>query len=1539
MKEVNEMNEENLKNIENWMEEAKTGSPWLYSVYGPKSKLGKFYLGTLDPQLNSTLRDKSEEVLKLIQNSPWPAISNKSCFARFNDCLRRWSDIRWLMLCAKKFRSIRLLISSQEKTKERVLPVDEPWKLANQEIVLLHPYMLTLDLYRQYCNYVEKFCSEISPDIIDALTSSNDLSRQFYSHFNTLHIRQSRLETEFGDLLMGSLIQSPTLEASIHFLQLFEGICDRPKVLERIRFNLNKMSEDLQRSVASIGAELKDLEDFSLDGDAKSSPTSKLNHLLRILEAKRSILSSLMEQVNILTQMFSHLNLNKIKSNIASLLESITKMQEKNLLLWSSSYIPNPEYIEEFINKPLIVSTNESDLVVSFDPQISKFFEELNWLMKIFPEYIPDEMKMWLKDCVNSPQTKRYAKELATHLKNYNKVHKTIQPHERLLLSKSVEIVDQILLQGLTTLTWSMREQIFPFVEDVGLKIEKLLVQPLHEIKNSINGLEMRLLEWNHLEIHVPSGVETYDTLGSLIPGDKIDVVVLERAIAAFSAGQDVCRIEREIVQVVVTCLEVAELSIQSTTAIEFLHFVSNLIRENSRKHCIFNLHFLSDLLGQTPSLREEIGKSTYCFELNIVLKYGKIVTYPGLSSDTLGGKRLPELIYSLIVAIIRYHFRIPVIGEQLKFKDQTIPPMKLLDEPRESVSLITRSSGSLRLQKVLDFYNNVEEEADEEAEEEEEAEDETCKSSSGRDLLNTVDEYDLGEEILIILEWIIRGLNEDCIACVQQINKLQDYSFLWMHETTEVFKAILCGKTAIKMPMNGLNRFRKKPCQSPLLESSEMLTEEENRNGSPTLADFIEELELYKVGGLLLNQCSGFDGFHITELVIGVPMPPKHPGIRPWVLFRCKELNEIDPKLQVGAICLDYREIREVLISLTRKWVKTFKQYLTHQVVTMLQNTETFIQRIEDQVQELRNGPSDTLSTMRLLRLFNQVTGQSVKIETKFNVMRKIIALLMSSSNDVEQVSHTGEFAMDALTNLFETREALSLFQDVPKNWMRLRANVQKVKQELEPQIIKDSEIMRKDLESFSKSIATFREDLLSSDAFKASCPQETAVNLCDTFHRRLSVLRDQAKDLHELHKLLHEQIFDPEMLEECDLMLTNLREVRRLMQDLLEKQNEWTRLGPSKGNLRLVKSGCEALMEKVQQLPQLVHQWDLYQILLDGVNNWLQKLPLISNLTQAPMRTRHWKQLLQSSSNQLTSTTRLVLGELVELAKMIEASEIEKIAERATMDFEVEKQLRNFEAAWTSKNFQLKALDWTDKEFFDRITVNPNDAEVEANIELPEEPNVNRANRDLTLSRVSLPRSLAHLVDNDYANEELLATAKPNGRESTKQKLQVITGYAVVTSLPGQQNSNSTQEPANFSPQLPILCELARDQILLQKLLLQQEFFNGDDSKSSPTGDTVGSVNTFFTDEIKKWQLTLKNVEQLTQLWLQVQKAWCDVIQILQHDQMRRSLRIDLHELSVLNKDIILLFRATAKNPNVLRCCERKSEDCIRGLAVMPV
>jgi hypothetical protein len=179
----------------------------------------------------------------------------------------------------------------------------------------------------------------------------------------------------------------------------------------------------------------------------------------------------------------------------------------------------------------------------------------------------------------------------------------------------------------------------------------------------------------------------------------------------------------------------------------------------------------------------------------------------------------------------------------------------------------------------------------------------------------------------------------------------------------------------------------------------------------------------------------------------------------------------------------------------------------------------------MEPEIESISGLERDTETFMKIMRLFNSVSGKQQEVEIRFELMRRTLSLLKSysSSNENEII-------------LFER------YQTIINRWQNLKTKVMQAKQRLGPTLKEESTLIIKDLKSFQNKIDQLIDEINQSTIFQHQLTFIQAQQLLNDFTTRQKQLDKQALDYKQLQSLLDANVVDFAKLDQCRETLKHL-------------------------------------------------------------------------------------------------------------------------------------------------------------------------------------------------------------------------------------------------------------------------------------------------------------------------------------------------------------------------------------------------------------
>nr|XP_022320176.1 dynein beta chain, flagellar outer arm-like isoform X6 [Crassostrea virginica] len=714
-------------------------------------------------------------------------------------------------------------------------------------------------------------------------------------------------------------------------------------------------------------------------------------------------------------------------------------------------------------------------------------------------------------------------------------------------------------------------------------------------------------------------------------------------------------------------------------------------------------------------------------------------------------------------------------------------------------------------------------------------------------------------EEVKQLLLDINKLVDENGEECKKLIDIFGDYAFLWLQDVNLTFEEFLRGKLSpnplrspnrtfagmVRQQATERSRTESRASSTSSLNSAGLLgtaertfltpknQQEEVSSNIPSLDEFDSEIEIYRTAR---DEIQSLEDFH-----------------------------------NVGWLRVDLQPIKQVLTTYAAKWMWTYTKYLSDQVTHMLEKHDMFLKRIEPEIEGITGEERDTASFMKMMRLFNEVSAQQLEMDGKFTAMHRTVLLLKKYGQKLPEKTQ-------------------GLFSAAPGRWNNLKTKVSLAKQRLGPRIQEESVRITQDLEAFGERVMSLAKELENSDVYNRDCNISDAWVIIDGFSKRLTVLENEAQDLIELQGLLEASVVNFEILPQCRHELNNLKQVWETVRVIDEQQSEWKRHRWQKMNTKFLKEETNKQLDIVRGLPEDIFTWDVYMGLHESISTIQACLPLIDDLSNPAMRTRHWKKLVQVTKGGINidsdSLKRMTLGELLGLGLQKHVDDVRAQVQRAVKDLSIEQSLKTYDEVWLSKIFELRPHTRIRTE----IDVAPTNQDQQSE------------------SDHSQQHGQGGQLPAGSRSQARTGSRISNQSSHSKNKRSSIASLPASLLNLGEVIENDTGQILLLTHTDPIFGELEAHQVSLQAM---------------HSNSLAGS----FMDDVVKWQKRLQTIEAVLRTWLDVQELWIELEEVYSSTDVRTSLSHDANRFAVLNKDFRLLMRATEKNPNVLQRCTRKN------------
>ena len=240
----------------------------------------------------------------------------------------------------------------------------------------------------------------------------------------------------------------------------------------------------------------------------------------------------------------------------------------------------------------------------------------------------------------------------------------------------------------------------------------------------------------------------------------------------------------------------------------------------------------------------------------------------------------------------------------------------------------------------------------------------------------------------------------------------------------------------------------------------------------------------------------------------------------------------------------------------------------------------------MEPEIESISGNERDTDTFMKIMRLFNSVSGKQQEVEIRFELMRRTLSLLKiySSSDENEKI-------------LFEN------CQMIINRWQNLKTKVMQAKQRLGPTLKEESTLITEDLKAFQRKIDQLTDQIQQSQLFQSNLTFPQAQQILNDFTYRQKLLDKQAQDYKQLQSLLDTNIVDFSKLDQSKNTLKHLNLMWKTVQTIrkeldLIKQEQWQKL-----DSKTILNITDKHLEYLQTLPTIVRSWNIYLTTEDDI------------------------------------------------------------------------------------------------------------------------------------------------------------------------------------------------------------------------------------------------------------------------------------------------------------------------------------------------
>lgn len=387
------------------------------------------------------------------------------------------------------------------------------------------------------------------------------------------------------------------------------------------------------------------------------------------------------------------------------------------------------------------------------------------------------------------------------------------------------------------------------------------------------------------------------------------------------------------------------------------------------------------------------------------------------------------------------------------------------------------------------------------------------------------------------------------------------------------------------------------------------------------------------------------------------------------------RQLSEMSPQESIGALRFSTEKLKIQLKAECERWKFQYSEKLHQEVKHDMEKTTDLMSDLKS---KLERDTKDFVNVKFVMDAMAEVRDVQSWIQAKFS---SIIARYNVLENYLPVGVMTKE-EMDAKSVLTKQWQAILGLSQV------VIARVNDVAPGFKSDLIQS-------VAEFQVAVKSFRADYdLNGPMVPGTGPREAIT--------RLGKYRREFETLKRKFELYHggEKLFGLPCIEYPELVQTNkelglLDRLYSLYQIVISTIDEYKSIPWSDvvANILTMNETVEAFASKCRVLPKSLRTWEAYMELSQTIEDFIDVLPLLNELSKSSMRDRHWKQIskLTGMDFDFEKFHELKLKSVIEADLLAYREDIEEITDGADKQLGIENKLREIEQIWDVQSFEF--------------------------------------------------------------------------------------------------------------------------------------------------------------------------------------------------------------------------------------------------------
>ena len=382
------------------------------------------------------------------------------------------------------------------------------------------------------------------------------------------------------------------------------------------------------------------------------------------------------------------------------------------------------------------------------------------------------------------------------------------------------------------------------------------------------------------------------------------------------------------------------------------------------------------------------------------------------------------------------------------------------------------------------------------------------------------------------------------------------------------------------------------------------------------------------------------------------------------------KQIENEETITSISFVRLDCSPLKYSLIGHCAAWQNRFSGLLQQNAANELKSLHEFF---GDSIKQLKVPPRNLDMLRTSMTLIKKLQDDSPSIEARFEPLHKQFRSLEKFEVTIDE------------------RDKL-LLGSLSSSWVSFRQALAEAEEVIKTKREHFKTNLLQSADDFGKLVATMREEFMQNVPKTSSMSHSKAFSIIADFRQQLNGLLERETKLKQGLAIF---ALDPPVYKELSLSskdLDQIEQVWKLSEEWETAWDSWKKFPFKDLNVTQMEESAGKFQKRVVKLGRDIKHLAIWQEIKERIEQFKAALPLIQDLKNPALRTRHWEQLKVEVGKPFEpESEEFTLEDMFSLGLDAYADIIGSLSVSATKELAIEDALRTIEEQWKSVNLEI--------------------------------------------------------------------------------------------------------------------------------------------------------------------------------------------------------------------------------------------------------